>query len=275
MKRKELSRLIASALVANMTLNALPSNIKVVSAIELSGVSTDSEDNTTSVESVAEETGNSVSAEQMQMDFQSMMESQNENDLVSLLSDDEVEDSIYLSNLDYNKSLSELDWGSIYVNRSSSGQNIDLLVDGESKTFTKGLGVDTNGKIVYDIGSYSSNYTKLVGYLGVDYRQKGKGDGVQFSIEVSNDGITWKTARDIGVKTADQESYKVSVNVSGVKYIRLSALAGPKGNKSFDHAAFADFKLVSDDYNFETENENSVSFSFSGDDANTLSLIHI
>ena len=163
MKRKELSRLIASALVANMTLNILPSNIKVVSATELSGVSTDSEDNTTSVESVAEETGNSVSAEQMQMDFQSMMESQNENDLVSLLSDDEVEDSIYLSNLDYNKSLSELDWGSIYVNRSSSGQNIDLLVDGESKTFTKGLGVDTNGKIVYDIGSYSSNYTKLVG----------------------------------------------------------------------------------------------------------------
>lgn len=271
MKRKELSIIIASTLVANMTLNALPSNIKVVSATELSGVSTDSEDNTISVESVAEETGNSVSAEQMQMDFQSMMESQNENDSVSLSSDEDgVEDSIYLSDLNYNESLSELEWGKVYVNRSSSGENINLLVDGESKIFTKGLGVDTNGKIVYEIESYSNTYTKLVGYLGVDYRQKGNGDGVQFSIEVSNDGVNWTTARDIGVKTADQESYKVSVNVSGVKYIRLSALAGPKGNKSYDHAAFADFKLVNDDYSFETENENSVSFSFSGDDANTL-----
>ena len=273
MNKKKISRIIAGALAANVALSTL-SDAKTVSALELSNVSTDdsndldNSNDSTSAESAAEATGNDVTSEQMKKDFESMA-SEVEDDSISLYSDESV-DSINFSGLSHNTSLSEMDWKTVHKNSSNSGKNIQLLVDGTVTTLTNGIGVDSNAKVVYDISSYSNTYGKLVGYIGVDNRQSGKGDGVEFSIDVSNDGINWTRARYIGVKTASQESYKLSMNVSNVKYVRFNALAGPKGNKSYDHAVFGDLKLVDSNYEFETINENSVSFSFSGNNAKTL-----
>ena len=286
MNKKKISRIIAGALAANVALTTVSDNSKVVSAIELldSSEATDgsegSIDSNSSNENLSHISNSGVSTEQMKKDFESVAndyinDSSYSEGSVSLLSEEGVNldsiDHVDLSSMKYD-SLSYLQWNKVFVNSTASGSNLELLVDGVNKTFTNGLGVSSDAKIVFDIGAYTSKFTKLIGYIGVDYRQKNmtNADGVDFSIEVSNDGVTWKEVRDIGVIKASEEAYKLSVNVSGIKYIRLNALCGPNNNRSYDHAAFADIKLVEPSYQFETENENSVLFSFSGDNANSI-----
>lgn len=275
MKRKELSRLIASALLANITLNTLPNNIKIVSALERVDVSI-GDDSTTSVEHVAEESGNYVTAEQMQSDFEDMAKNYTDDSSYNVIEEningvsedgsndykieknaiDSVEKSkdecVYLSDISHDN-LSYLQWNSVKKDESSSGDNIHLLVNGTEKVFDKGIGVDTDAKIVYNVSQYSNNYTHLAGYVGVDYRQQGKGDGVDFTIETSNDGVNWSVVDDIGVRLPSNEAYMLYVKIANVKYIRLSALCGPNNNRSYDHAVFANLRLVGSNYDPSTE----------------------
>ncbi|MBD7914920.1 discoidin domain-containing protein [Clostridium sp. Sa3CUN1] len=287
MNKKKISRIIAGALAANVALSTL-SDAKTVSALELSDVSTSSNDKPNSSDSSNEsgelsnsgvdskKTLNGVSVEQMQSDFESVANNAgNSNEGISLYSEesddgstnnsvvdnhdssadssDYAQDtSIYLSDLTYD-SLSYLQWKAVKINKSSSGDNIHLLVNGKEKVFTKGIGVDTDAQVVYDISQYSKTHTHLVGYLGVDYRQNGKGDGVDFTIETSQDGETWKTIDDVGVKKASNEAYMVYVKVEGAKYVRLSAMCGPNDNRSYDHAVFANIRLVDSSYDPSTE----------------------
>ena len=235
MKRKELSRLIASALLANITLNTLPNNIKIVSALERVDVSI-GDDSTTSVEHVAEESGNYVTAEQMQSDFEDMAKNYTDDSSYNVIEEningvsedgsndykieknaiDSVEKSkdecVYLSDISHDN-LSYLQWNSVKKDESSSGDNIHLLVNGTEKVFDKGIGVDTDAKIVYNVSQYSNNYTHLAGYVGVDYRQQGKGDGVDFTIETSNDGVNWSVVDDIGVRLPSNEAYMLYVKI--------------------------------------------------------------
>ena len=237
MKRKELSRLIASALVANITLNALPSNVKVVSATELSDVSLndDSSDesaeyelnnNTTSVESVLEDSNSS-------------------SDLVS----DEYSKSqfIYLSDLEYIEDLSNAA-STIMKDANIEGKPITLLSGGIPVTYKKGLGAHANSTLVYDISSYSKTYTRFTAYLGLDYSKKGLGgNGVKFTISVSNDGTDWKVLKQTGALTATSDSVFVDLDISNYKYLKL--YADTNGQASYDHSVYGDARIVTEGYN--------------------------
>lgn len=166
---------------------------------------------------------------------------------------------IYLSDIEHDANLSYLEWKQVKKDYSSSGNNLHLLVNGKSKIFSKGIGVDSDAQVVYNIENYSADFTKLVGYIGVDYRQVNqtglKVDGVDFSIETSNDGKTWNKVCNIGMKQAKDEAYKLDLDISNVKYIRLNALNGPNGFKSYDHALFAEIRLVQKGYNVDEETD--------------------
>lgn len=206
-----------------------------------------------------------VSVEQMQEDFTSVANGAKrkarslDNSDVAATYNVDFSKFVYLSNLDYDKTLSYLQWGAIKKDYSSSGSNIHLLINGKSKVFPKGIGVDSDAQIVYNIGDYSNTFTKLTGYLGVDYRQAGqtgpKVDGVDFSIEISNDGEVWEKICNVGMKMAKEEAYKFNLDVGNAKYIRLNALNGPNGYLSYDHAVFADIRLVTDDYDVDNETD--------------------
>lgn len=201
-----------------------------------------------------------VSIEQMQKDFSTVanVSKARTQEEISTYNID-FSKFVYLSDMEYDKNLSYLEWNQVKNDYSSSGSQLHLLVNGQSKVFSKGVGVDTDAKIVYNIEEYSSDFTRLVGYIGVDYRQANqtgtKVDGVDFSIETSHDGVVWNNACDIGIKLANQEAYKLDLDISGYKYIRLNALNGPKGYKSYDHAVFANIRLVQTDYNVDNETD--------------------
>lgn len=237
MKRKELSRLIASALVANITLNALPSNVKVVSATELSDISSndDSSDesaeyelnnNTTSVESVLEDSNSS-------------------SELVS--DEDSKSQFIYLSDLEYIEDLSNAA-STIMKDANIEGKPITLLSGGIPVTYDKGLGAHANSTLVYDISSYSGTYTRFTAYLGLDYSKNGLGgNGVKFTISVSNDGNEWKVLKQTGALTATSESVFVDLDISNYKYLKL--YADTNGQASYDHSVYGDARIVTEDYN--------------------------
>ena len=80
-------------------------------------------------------------------------------------------------------------YGSLKIDRSESGEDIHLIVDGERTVFHRGLGAHAPSTVIYDIGTYSDTLTHFIAYLGVDSRMNG-GNGVKFTISVSDDGQT-------------------------------------------------------------------------------------
>ena len=157
---------------------------------------------------------------------------------------------IYLSDLAYIKSQSDVSWGSIKVNQNIDGGTISLIVDGEKTEFTKGMGAHATSNLVYDISQYSGEYTRLVSYMGVDAARGGNGNGVKFVISTSMDGQTWKEVKTTGVVKGNNESIYVDIKLDGAKFIKLHA--NDHGGNGSDHAVYGDLKLVNDDYSIST-----------------------
>lgn len=142
--------------------------------------------------------------------------------------------------------LSDLEWESATVgygdgvnrDRSHSGNAIRLADEkGEAVTFKKGLGTHAESVITYDIEGKA--YTKLTGFVGVDYSQYNAADGaVQFCIEI--DG---KRVFDSGVMVQKDAMKKFDVTVpENAKKVVLKALQGE--NNYNDHADWADAKFL-------------------------------
>ena len=144
-------------------------------------------------------------------------------------------DSKYLSDINWESA--RTDYGSVRKDKSSSNVNIKLLVDGEVKEFTKGIGTHANSEIIYDLEG--SNYEYFETYVGVD-RNIAEQNNSSVIFKIYADG---EEVYNSGLMKYNTEAKLVRIPVSGVKELKLVANNGGNGNSS-DHADFADAKFL-------------------------------
>ncbi len=162
-------------------------------------------------------------------------------------------DYYFLSDIPYIKGESHSSYKGIQLDKNPDGKVIELFIDGERNSFEKGIGAHANSNVVFDIGDYSDIYTNFTAYLGVDAKQGRSGNGVKFTIFVSDDKITWDEIYKSGVLKGDSESEFVDLDVSGKKYLKLSA--NDNGANGNDHSVYGDARLKKKDYNIHDESK--------------------
>lgn len=170
----------------------------------------------------------------------------NQNSMEEKTQEEKTNETVFLSNISYDTKMSATDYKHITKDTNTDGKKIKLLVDGEVVEFEKGMGAHATSTLVYDLSNYSTEYTRFVSYVGVDYAQAGRGNGVKFTISTSQDGINWTPVKELGVLTSNKDSAYVDINIKGVKYLKL--YANDNGKNGNDHAVYGDAKLVKDDY---------------------------
>lgn len=164
------------------------------------------------------------------------------------VADNVTNNFVYLSDMNY---ITENNWSfngwtghDIQIDKNQDGKTIELYVDGENRTFTKGIGIHAKGQVVYDISEYSTQYPRFIAYLGLDSSKSGS---IWFKIDVSNDGTAWETVVPKTINlTTKTDAVKVDVNVAGYKYLKI--YVDPNGSNASDHGNIADAKFVTEDY---------------------------
>ena len=124
-----------------------------------------------------------------------------------------------------------------------NGEGLQVQILNEKVTFPKGLFAHASSTIVYDISTIKDQYPNFVGYLGIDTRSGG-GNGVKFTISVSDDQQNWETIYESGVVGFD--ALYVNTSVKGKNYIKLHA--DSNGDQSRDHVVYANAGLATSDY---------------------------
>lgn len=151
MKKRELSRLIIVALATSLILG----NVQVVKATERNSQIVNE-----TIENI--ELGNGLS--------------------------ENTPDSLYLSDIEYDTTLSSAGWGSIKKDVNVDGRTIKLIVDGKVVEFKKGMAAHATSTLVYDVSKYKKEYSRLVTYAGLDQSKGGAGNGAKFSVYTSVNG---------------------------------------------------------------------------------------
>ncbi|EPB8220824.1 NPCBM/NEW2 domain-containing protein [Clostridium perfringens] len=159
---------------------------------------------------------------------------------------DESKKEIYLSDIDYIKEQSNVEYKSIMKDLNTDGKKIKLKVDGEEKEFQKGMGCHATSTLVYDISKYKNTYHRFVSYVGIDSRQGSRGDGVDFKIYTSKDGVNWDLVKDLGIVKGNEEARYVDIDLNGANYLKL--YADKNQHNGNDHSVYGDAKLVKSDY---------------------------
>lgn len=204
-----------------------------------------------------------VSAEQMQGDFDALVPGEQQDlpadqtgdmldgfALFSLEQPAQSADYMFLSDVAYDPS-STIRHGSFMVNKAPSGNTIRLKVNGVETQFTKGMGAHATSTLIYDIGEYTAQYPRLLCYMGVDYSQNGKGNGVKFTVYGSNDKEKWTELYHTGVQLPGNDAARLEMDVSAWRYLKLYAHDnGADGN---DHAVYGDLRLLAADYDLANE----------------------
>ena len=144
-------------------------------------------------------------------------------------------ESEYLS--DINWTSARTDYGSVRKDKASINSNIKLLLNGEVKEFTKGIGTHANSEVIYNLKG--KNYEYFETYVGVD-RNIPEQDNSSVIFKIYADGVE---VYNSGLMKYNTEAKFVRIPVSGVKELKLSADNAGNGNSS-DHADFGDAKLL-------------------------------
>ena len=163
----------------------------------------------------------------------------------------------YLSDIEYDKTQSKVEWGSITPDSNLETQHnyglITLIIHNEEdnsneKTyFLKGMSAHATSTLVYDISDYDYDYFST--YVGVDASRENNGNGVKFKIYTSTNGTTWDLKTDLGNKVfkgntpADLVTIKLD---EGVTHLKLEA--NNNGNNASDHSVYANAKLYKEGY---------------------------
>ncbi len=170
---------------------------------------------------------------------------------------------VYLSDLDALEVLNDekvtyANGKDIHFDKNDDGNLIKLNVDGNPKTFIKGLSAWATSSIVYDLSAIKSDdgtnitYDYFTAYLGVDASKTSTyyNGGVKFYIYTSSDGHTWEEKQKTEVLKGWDNAVPVKIDLKGAKYLKL--YADQNGNNWWDHwyddAIYADAKLVKGDY---------------------------
>ncbi len=156
----------------------------------------------------------------------------------------------YLSDIDYIKDKSSVEWGSITLDSNLETQHnnglITLMIDGKKTHFLKGVSAHATSTLIYDISKYKYDYFST--YVGVDESRGNLGNGVKFSIYTSVDGNTWdlKTDSNPKVLKGDSDAKLEKISIKGAKYLKL--YCNNNGNNASDHAVYANAKLYKEGY---------------------------
>ncbi len=156
----------------------------------------------------------------------------------------------YLSDIEYMKDKSSVQWGSITLDSNLETQYnnglITLIVEGKKTHFLKGVSAHANSTLIYDISKYDYDYFST--YIGVDESRQNNGNGVKFSIYTSVDGDKWelKTEEKPKVLKANENAEFKTINIKGAKYLKL--YCDNNGNNASDHSVYANAKLYKEGY---------------------------
>ncbi len=159
----------------------------------------------------------------------------------------------YLSDTPYVAGQSSVGWGSITLDKNLDSKYnnglITLLIDGQQKSFNKGVSAHATSTLVYDLSEY--NYDYFNAYIGVDASRGNAGNGVKFYIYTSVDGTNWdlKTAETPQAMKGNTNAQLVNIDIKGAKYLKLHA--HNNGNADGDHSVYADAMLIKEGFVFE------------------------
>lgn len=112
------------------------------------------------------------------------------------------------------------DGHSIQKDKNQEGGALGLIVNGEKRTYVKGISIHAKGWATYDISELSSEYTRFTAKLGVD-AGRGNAGSIFYRIYASNDASTWDTLLQTGVLTGTSEAVDVDLSIEGYKYLRI------------------------------------------------------
>lgn len=127
--------------------------------------------------------------------------------------------------------LSDIEWTSAVTGYGSIRKNSDLklFVNGEVKSFDKGVGLHANGELVYDLSD--KNYERFETYIGVSRSiAEQNNSSITFSILADGTGVY-----NSGLMKFTTPAKYVSLDIKGVKELRIVIGDGGNGISS-DHA---------------------------------------
>lgn len=127
--------------------------------------------------------------------------------------------------------------------KSESGDGLQVRYRGEKIAFEKGIGAHATSTVVYNVSEFSSTHPYFVGYLAVDARNT-SGNGVKFSISLSDDKENWKEVYKSDVVKNDAQYVKIPLD--GKKYIKL--YAHDNNGNGGDHVVYANAGFATEDY---------------------------
>lgn len=128
-------------------------------------------------------------------------------------------------------------WGSIRKDKSISNGVIGLNRKGEIVTYSKGIGVNSNSEIVYDLTN--KDYDHFEAYIGTDQNVKtSKRSSVIFKVLVDGE-----EKYNSGLMTSSDDQKYVKVNVKDAKELKLVVDDSGNGYNE-DQANWADAKLT-------------------------------
>ncbi|MBD5631680.1 MAG: hypothetical protein HDP34_00395, partial [Clostridia bacterium] len=162
----------------------------------------------------------------------------------------------YLSDIQYMQG-SYAGWGNITLDQNmdsnANGGIITLIINGKKTRFLKGIIAHANSTLLYDISEYDYDY--FTSYIGVDESKGANGDGVRFKIYTSLDGENWDLQLTSSILKGNSNAESVKIDITNANYLKLDA--DINGNDGYDHATYADAKLIKEGYE---ENNEPVSF---------------
>lgn len=153
----------------------------------------------------------------------------------------------YLSDLPY-ESDSSVGWGSITLDKNLDTKYnnglITLIVNGEKKSFFKGIAAHANSQVIFDVSKYDYFST----YYGVDASRGTTGTAVWFKFcTKQDDNSPWS---QVGTNSPDKkgnsEAGFITIDVRGKKYLKLEAY-GRRGIDSA-HSCYGDAKVWKEGY---------------------------
>ncbi|MDU8976956.1 MAG: NPCBM/NEW2 domain-containing protein, partial [Clostridium perfringens] len=155
-----------------------------------------------------------------------------------------------VSSYDY---LSDEEWESVETQWGTPRRNTNIKgrVNGEIKTFEKGIGIHANGKVVYDLEG--KDYDRFEALLGVD-QTIGANDNSSISFKVIADGETLETTK---VLKYNDNMVEINIPVKGINKLEIQVSDSGNGNTS-DHGIIVNPKLSTNNVKPTIKTEDAV-----------------
>lgn len=155
-----------------------------------------------------------------------------------------------VSSYDY---LSDEEWESVETQWGTPRRNTNIKgrVNGEVKTFEKGIGIHANGKVVYDLEG--KDYDRFDVLLGVDQTIEANNNS-SISFKVIADGKTLETTK---VLKYNDNMVEIIVPVKGVNKLEIQVSDSGNGNTS-DHGIIVNPKLSTNNVKPTIKTEDAV-----------------